>query len=124
MAVAITSFASAAEAVRYASREAPMTAVPAYISSTIPYVNARPHVGFALELVQADVPARHFRRLDGILALLLGCRLLAEELERFIPDLAVRVRAASGRGWRRAATAAAAVPAPSGRRRDRVTAPG
>jgi methionyl-tRNA synthetase len=32
-----------------------------YVSTTIPYVNARPHLGFALELVQADVLARHHR---------------------------------------------------------------
>jgi methionyl-tRNA synthetase len=32
-----------------------------YITTTIPYVNARPHVGFALELVQADVLARSRR---------------------------------------------------------------
>jgi methionyl-tRNA synthetase len=32
------------------------------ITTTIPYVNGRPHVGFALELVQADVLARHLRR--------------------------------------------------------------
>src|SRR5216117_600798 len=32
------------------------------ITTTIPYVNARPHVGFLLELVQADVLARHHRR--------------------------------------------------------------
>jgi methionyl-tRNA synthetase len=36
----------------------------AYITTTIPYVNARPHIGFALELVQADVLAR-FRRRRG-----------------------------------------------------------
>ncbi len=36
----------------------------AYVSTSIPYVNARPHVGFALELVQADVIAR-WRRLHG-----------------------------------------------------------
>ena len=35
---------------------------PIYITTTIPYVNARPHVGHALELVQADVLARHYRR--------------------------------------------------------------
>jgi methionyl-tRNA synthetase len=34
-----------------------------YLSTTLPYVNARPHIGFALELVQADVLARHHRRL-------------------------------------------------------------
>ncbi|TXK38866.1 methionine--tRNA ligase [Nonomuraea sp. C10] len=33
-----------------------------YITTTIPYVNARPHLGFALEIVQADVLARHHRR--------------------------------------------------------------
>ena len=32
-----------------------------YITTTIPYVNARPHLGHALELVQADVLARHRR---------------------------------------------------------------
>ncbi|MGI9007559.1 MAG: methionine--tRNA ligase [Streptosporangiaceae bacterium] len=30
-----------------------------YITTTIPYVNARPHLGHALEAVQADVLARH-----------------------------------------------------------------
>jgi methionyl-tRNA synthetase len=32
-----------------------------YITTTIPYVNAHPHIGHALELVQADVLARHRR---------------------------------------------------------------
>jgi methionyl-tRNA synthetase len=41
-----------------------------YITTTIPYVNARPHLGFALELVQADVLARHARqRGDDVRAL-------------------------------------------------------
>jgi methionyl-tRNA synthetase len=39
-----------------------MTTPHTYITTTIPYVNARPHLGFALELVQADVLARHHRR--------------------------------------------------------------
>jgi methionyl-tRNA synthetase len=34
-----------------------------YLTTSIPYVNAPPHVGFALELVQADTYARHFRLL-------------------------------------------------------------
>ena len=38
-----------------------MTAPHTYITTTIPYVNARPHMGHALEVVQADVLAR-FRR--------------------------------------------------------------
>jgi len=33
-----------------------------YITTSIPYVNAEPHLGHALELVQADVLARHRRR--------------------------------------------------------------
>ncbi|TLX17080.1 methionine--tRNA ligase [Rhizobium sp. MHM7A] len=35
-----------------------------YLTTTIPYVNAEPHVGFALELVQADVIAR-WRKAEG-----------------------------------------------------------
>jgi methionyl-tRNA synthetase len=33
-----------------------------YLTTAIPYVNGAPHVGHALELVQADVLARHARR--------------------------------------------------------------
>jgi methionyl-tRNA synthetase len=33
-----------------------------FISTAIPYVNAEPHVGFAYELVLADILARHARR--------------------------------------------------------------
>ena len=40
-----------------------MSATRVYLSTTIPYVNGRPHIGFALELVQADVLARHHRRI-------------------------------------------------------------
>ena len=35
-----------------------------YVTTTIPYANGKPHVGFALELVQADAIAR-YRRLLG-----------------------------------------------------------
>ena len=35
-----------------------------YITTTLPYVNAPPHIGFALEMVQADAVAR-FERLEG-----------------------------------------------------------
>lgn len=34
-----------------------------YITTTLPYVNADPHIGFALEIVQADVIARYYRSL-------------------------------------------------------------
>ncbi len=32
-----------------------------YITTTLPYVNAKPHIGFALEIIQADSLARFFR---------------------------------------------------------------
>lgn len=32
-----------------------------YITTTLPYVNADPHIGFALEIVQADTLARYYR---------------------------------------------------------------
>src|SRR3989344_2720185 len=35
-----------------------------YITTTLPYVNAPLHIGFALEIVQADVIAR-YRRMQG-----------------------------------------------------------
>ena len=34
-----------------------------FITTTIPYVNAEPHIGFALELVQSDAIARYYRLL-------------------------------------------------------------
>jgi len=35
-----------------------------YLTTTLPYVNAKPHVGFALEIIQADVIAR-YHELNG-----------------------------------------------------------
>ena len=32
-----------------------------YITTTLPYVNAEPHIGFALEIIQADVIARYHK---------------------------------------------------------------
>ncbi len=43
-----------------------------FITTTIPYVNGAPHVGFALEAVQADVLARHGRHLGHDVRLLSG----------------------------------------------------
>lgn len=37
---------------------------PFYITTTLPYVNAEPHIGFAMELIRADIIARS-RRLAG-----------------------------------------------------------
>lgn len=34
-----------------------------YLTTTLPYVNAEPHIGFALEIIQADVVARYYRSL-------------------------------------------------------------
>jgi methionyl-tRNA synthetase len=45
-----------------ATSEVATSAARYYVTTTIPYVNARPHLGFALELVQADVLARHRRQ--------------------------------------------------------------
>lgn len=49
-----------------------MTDTRSYITTTIPYVNARPHLGFALELVQADVLARHRRQAGDQVRFLTG----------------------------------------------------
>ena len=32
-----------------------------YLTTTLPYVNADPHIGFALEVIQADTLARYWR---------------------------------------------------------------
>jgi methionyl-tRNA synthetase len=42
-----------------------MTAGRYYITTAIPYVNSKPHLGFALEVIQADVLARYHRQLGG-----------------------------------------------------------
>jgi methionyl-tRNA synthetase len=43
-----------------------------YVTTTIPYVNAKPHLGFALELVQADVLARRGRQAGAQVRFLTG----------------------------------------------------
>lgn len=37
---------------------------PFFITTTLPYVNGAPHIGFALEIVTADVIARYYRQKD------------------------------------------------------------
>src|SRR5262249_49874358 len=49
-----------------------MTTAPLYLTTTIPYVNSAPHLGHALELVQADVLARHHRGLGAEVRFLTG----------------------------------------------------
>ena len=41
-----------------------MERTPFYITTAIPFVNAKPHVGFALEIIQTDALAR-YQRLFG-----------------------------------------------------------
>ncbi len=41
-----------------------MVKKPFYITTTLPYVNGEPHVGFAMEIIRADVIAR-FKKLQG-----------------------------------------------------------
>lgn len=36
-----------------------MSQKPFYITTTLPYVNAEPHIGFAMELIRADIIARY-----------------------------------------------------------------
>ncbi|HZD37517.1 MAG TPA: methionine--tRNA ligase [Actinomycetes bacterium] len=43
-----------------------------YVTTAIPYVNAVPHLGFALEIVQADTLARHQRRRGAAVRFLTG----------------------------------------------------
>lgn len=38
---------------------------PFYLTTTLPYVNADPHIGFALEIVQADIAVRYRALLGG-----------------------------------------------------------
>lgn len=49
-----------------------MSQKPFFISTAIPYVNAEPHLGFALEIIQADVVARYHRLLSEEVFFLTG----------------------------------------------------
>src|SRR5215207_152592 len=44
------------------AENAPAAGPPYFISTSIPYVNARPHVGHALEFALTDVYARYLRQ--------------------------------------------------------------
>ena len=70
---------------------------PLYLTTTIPYVNAAPHVGFALELVQADALARYHRLSgrdvrfqtgtdDNALSNVLSARLRNRPVEDFVEE--------------------------------------
>jgi methionyl-tRNA synthetase len=77
---------------------------PLYVTTTIPYVNAPPHIGFALELVQADAYARYHRLTGRTVRLqtgtdenafknVLSARALAISTEQLVDDNAARFRA-------------------------------
>jgi len=72
-----------------------------YLSTTIPYVNARPHLGHALELVQADALARHYRQRGDLVRFQSGTddnslkNVLAAQAEGVPVDTLVRRNAAA-----------------------------
>jgi methionyl-tRNA synthetase len=77
-----------------------------FLSTTIPYVNARPHLGFALELVQGDVLARHGRQAGDQVRYQTGTddnslkNVLAAEAEGISPATLVGRNAAAFAGLR------------------------
>jgi len=77
-----------------------------FLSTTIPYVNARPHLGFALELVQGDVLARHRRQVGDQVRYQTGTddnslkNVLAAEAEGISPAALVARNAAAFAGLR------------------------
>jgi methionyl-tRNA synthetase len=75
-----------------------------YVTTTIPYVNAPPHIGFALELVQADAIARYHRLLGATVRLqtgtdenafknVLSARARGVPVEELVDENAARFRA-------------------------------
>lgn len=59
-----------------------------YLTTTLPYVNAAPHIGFALEIVQADVIARYHRLLGDAVFFNFG----TDEHGKKIYDKAIEVK--------------------------------
>jgi methionyl-tRNA synthetase len=43
-----------------------------YLTNAIPYVNAKPHIGFAYEIFQSDVIARYHRLIGENVWFLMG----------------------------------------------------
>ena len=52
--------------------QAPNRPIRRYVTTAIPYVNATPHIGFALEVIQADTLARFYRASGNRVRLLAG----------------------------------------------------
>src|SRR5512135_3738339 len=75
---------------------------PFYITTAIVYTNAPPHIGFALELIQADVVARYQRLLGKDVRFLTGTDEHGTKIQRsaekanlppqaFVDDIAAKV---------------------------------
>ncbi len=60
-----------------------------YVTTSIPYVNAKPHVGFAMEAIQADVLARYHRLKGDDVFYLTGTDEHGMKLEQTAKDLGV-----------------------------------
>jgi len=80
---------------------------PFYITTTLPYVNADPHIGFAVEIIRADVIAR-YRKLSGREVffntgtdehgqkIYLAAKAAGRDPQSFVDDLAEKFRALRG----------------------------
>ncbi len=75
-----------------------------YITTSIPYVNGRPHIGFALEAVQTDTLARHHRLIgddtrflsgtdENALTVVQAAEVAGEDLETMVRNNAEAFRA-------------------------------
>ena len=56
-----------------------------YITTTLPYVNAEPHIGFAMEIIRADAVARS-RRMMGDLVFFNTMRLTFSHVGIYVGD--------------------------------------
>jgi methionyl-tRNA synthetase len=64
-----------------------------YVTTSIAYVNARPHIGFAMEVIQADVLARYHRLLQEKTFYLTGTDEHGTKLEQAAKDKGVTPQA-------------------------------
>jgi len=62
-----------------------------YITTSIAYVNARPHIGYALELVQADILARYHREIGENVFFLTGTDDHGIKIERKAKELKIPI---------------------------------
>lgn len=76
---------------------------PFYITTTLPYVNAEPHIGFAMELIRADIIARYKRSVgcevffntgtdEHGLKIFQAARQANKELQTYVDEVAQRFK--------------------------------